>query len=195
MTKAACIPFLGLRNSRQWEIDRNKTCRKWRLKVIEKLNADPPDYIVMAVHRHALKDPKGRDVPEWKVPGLLRPAVRRTLRALPAKTDVLVLGHQPANAGGVINCLKERKWSMVKCTRPREPLSQRPRDLALSRGARDAGGEYGSLYDKICTYSLCPVVQGKTLMWRDVVHLNETFIRKLQPSFEELFNRKLGSGS
>ena len=191
MTKASCPPFLGLRNARQWDIDRNATCRQWRLNYIKKLHLDPPDYIVFGFARHKLKDLKGKNLPEWKVPDQLQSAIKRTLRKLPATTDVLVLGLQPVNPRGLITCLNERKWSALKCLKPRKPLAQRPRDVAISKGTQYGGGAFGSLYGQICTYSLCPVVQGKTLMYRDSIHLSETFLQQLQPSFDGLLARKL----
>jgi hypothetical protein len=51
---------------------------------------------------------------------------------------------------------------------------------------------YDTLYDQICTYDPCPVIQGDVLMWRDGSHLSETFARQLQPSIERILTDALG---
>jgi hypothetical protein len=196
MVKAACPPFLGLRGTLQWKIDRNRSCAKWRQNVIRRLRANPPDYIVIGHAKYKLRTSTGQSVPASKVPAQLQPAVKRTLVQLPPASDVLVLGLVPDNKPGLLNCLKAHRWSMVKCLSPKKPLAKRPRDAAMARGARIGGGTFGTLYDQICTYDPCPVVQGRTLMWRDSVHLSETFVRKLKPSIADLIDRKLpGTGS
>ncbi|MEX1334852.1 MAG: SGNH hydrolase domain-containing protein [Candidatus Limnocylindrales bacterium] len=196
MVKASCPPFLGLRGTLQWKIDRNRSCAKWRQNVIRRLKADPPDYIVYGFARYKLRTLKGTNVPAAKVPSVVQPAVKKTLMRLPATSDVLVLGLVPRNKRGLIDCLEAHVWSMSKCLSPRTPLAQRPWDRAVAKGALIGGGTYGSLYDKVCSYDPCPVVQGKVLMWRDSVHLSETFAQKLKPSIANLLDRKLlGSGS
>ncbi len=196
MVKASCPPFLGLRGTLQWKIDRNRSCAKWRQNVIKRLKADPPDFIVFGHAKYKLKTLAGTNVPASRIPSVLQSAVKKTLVQLPAGSDALVLGLVPNNKPGLIECLKAHKWSMVKCLSPRKSLAQRPRDSAIARGARIGGGSYGTLYDQVCTYDPCPVVHGKVLLWRDSVHLSETFVRKLKPSLVDLIDRTLlGAGS
>lgn len=196
MVKASCPPFLGLRGTLQWKIDRNRSCAKWRQKVISKLKANPPDFVVLGHAKYKLVTSKGKAVKGSQVPGIVQPAVKRTVLAMPAASEVLVLGLAPPNKAGLIDCLKAHRFSMAKCLTGRKPLAQRPRDAAIAKGARIGGGAFGSLYDKICSYDPCPVVQGRTLVWRDSVHLSETFVKQLKPSIADLVDDKLaGSGS
>ncbi len=42
------------------------------------------------------------------------------------------------------------------------------------------------LCDQICSYDPCPVVQGRTMMWRDKTHLTATFTERLTPSMRTI---------
>jgi hypothetical protein len=48
-----------------------------------------------------------------------------------------------------------------------------------------------SLHDQVCSYDPCPVVHGRTLLWRDDAHLTATFSRMLAPSMGRLLDAML----
>ena len=191
MAKSSCPSFLGLHGERQWQVDKGVTCRRWRLAVIDRLNADPPDYLIYANVPYTLRTIKGRPIPEARRPAQWREAVRRTLERLPARTRVLVLGMLPPTERNPLACLKTSRSDMSRCQTRRKAAYQRPLDKALKAGATAAGGAYGTLHDKICSYDPCPLVQGKVLVWRDGVHVTETFAKRLRPALDSIVERKL----
>ena len=196
MTKASCPAFLGLHGTLQHKIDKGRSCRVWRRSVLDKLKADPPDYIVFGHASYKLKTVKGRDIPASKWPSLWQAAVKKTLRRLPATSETLVLGVLPKTRKDPVGCLQKHKLDMSKCVTGRVPPADRAIDKALAKGARIGGGQYATLHDQICSYDPCPVVQGNVLVWRDRVHLTETFARKLRPSVAAMLDEKLlGSGT
>jgi hypothetical protein len=73
----------------------------------------------------------------------------------------------------------------------RVPGALRRIDLGIRRGTEDGGGQYATLHSKICSYDPCPVVQGNILVWRDGVHITETFAKRLRPSVASIVDSKL----
>ena len=191
MTKAACPAFLGLHGTLQYQIDKGRSCRAWRRNVMDSLKADPPDYIVFGHATYKLKTVDGRDIPASKWPSLWQTAVKKTLSRLPATSKALVLGTLPKSRKNPVGCLQNHKLDMSRCVTGRVPPQDRAIDVALAKGARIGGGRYATLHDKICSYDPCPRVQGNVLVWRDSVHLTETFARKLRPSVAAMLDKKL----
>lgn len=191
MAKSSCPSFLGLHGERQWYIDKGRSCRRWRRAVIDRLNADPPDYLIYANVEYTLRTIKGKPIPEAKRPPLWRAAVKRTLERLPARTNVLVLGMLPPTDRNPLACLKTNRRDMSRCQTRRRAAYQRPLDKAIKAGAIAGGGAYGTLHDKICSYNPCPLVQGKVLVWRDGVHVTETFAKRLRPALDRIVERNL----
>jgi hypothetical protein len=191
MTKAACPAFLGMHGDLQYRIDRGGTCRKWRRNVLDRLAADPPDFVVFGHANHKLRTVYGTKLPTYKLPEVWRSSVARTLRKLPAQTRVLVMGRVPHRKTNPVSCLRRHPNDMSKCVARTIPSAKRTIDNAIRAGAIAAGGQYATLHDKICSYSPCPVVQGDILILRDNAHLTETFARKLRPSITGILDRKL----
>ncbi len=105
---------------------------------------------------------------------------------MPAKTDVLLLGDTPRNAEHPVHCLRKNPRDMSRCTSRRQPLSARPVTQVLKAQAQKPGVHFATLFGQICSYDPCPLVQGKTLLWRDRGHLTGTFARKLTPSVRKI---------
>ena len=103
----------------------------------------------------------------------------------------MVLGMLPPRSSNPTSCLKASRKDMSRCQVRRKAAYQRPIDQALKSGARGAGHHYGTLHDKICSYDPCPLVQGNVLVWRDGIHITETFAKRLQPALADLIERKL----
>ncbi len=187
LLKGACTPVLGTLNSQQDALDGGRTCRAWRRNVIERLNADPPDLIVF-VHSddYRLLDARGRTLSGERKVRAWRTGMQRTLAALPTASRALLLGDVPENAGNPVRCLKSNRRDMSACQAARQPLAQRTIERALRAAAAAAGARFGTLYDQVCSYDPCPLVQGKVLMWRDDRHLTATFTERLTPSLQGL---------
>ncbi len=187
MFKGSCIPALGARNKRQWELDKGASCAKWRLNALKSLNSFPPDLLILtASESYGLIDTKGRTIPKSRRPAVWREGVARLLERLPAKTQVLLLGDVPNNRHHPVHCLQRNPRDMSRCTTRRQPLSARGVEQALRAQAAKPGVHFATLYGSICSYDPCPLVQGKTLMWRDREHLTNTFANKLTPSVRKI---------
>ena len=188
MTKSACPALPGLFGNNQWDIDRGRSCRRWQERVIKRLAADPPD-LVLYVHTpgYKLRRPGGRSVATWKQQGEWRRGLMRATESLSSETIVLALGGTPRNFGrNPVSCLQQNLRDISACTSRRQPEEKRTMDVGLQQAARGSRAIFASLYDQVCSYDPCPLIQGNVVMWRDGSHLSETFARRLQPSLEQI---------
>ena len=194
MTKSACPALLGLAGNNQWEIDRGRTCRLWQERVVSRLNRAPVDLVIYAhTPGYKLRTPSGKAVAPWKRAGQWRLALKATTAALPRQTTVLALGGTPRNfRGNPVACLRDHRDDISACTTRRQPEIARSMDRGLQQAASVSRAHYASLFDQICSYDPCPVIQGDVLMWRDGSHLSETFAAQLEPSLERILTDALG---
>ena len=66
-------------------------------------------------------------------------------------------------------------------------------DVGLKQAASVSRAMFDTLFDQICSYDPCPIIQGNVLMYRDSHHLSETFAQQLQPSMEGILGRALAA--
>ncbi len=192
MLKGGCVPFPGAMNLGQWKHDRGKSCRNWRLNAIKALKASPPDLLVItASEYYGLVDGNGHTIPKSQRPAVWRRGVEDLLERLPAKTDVLLLGDVPRNWRQPAQCLRKNPRDMSRCTSRRKSVSERPVSHIYKAQAQKPDVHFATLFGQICSYDPCPLVQGKTLLWRDRGHLTGTFARKLTPSVRKILRRRL----
>lgn len=192
MIKSACPALLGLHPANQRRLDGGKTCLKWRRNVIDRLKANPPDLIVIASSdRYKLVSGKGKVYPKSQRPAVWRDAVRKTMAALPARSEVLILGDVPHNRLNPRKCLKSNRNDMSRCVSPKAGASGRRIETALRIASAANGAHFRTLYGKICSYGPCPVVQGNKLMWRDKTHVTDVFAVQLQPSIRRMMEAVL----
>jgi hypothetical protein len=194
LLKGACAPLLGVYTMAMRNRDGGRTCRTWRKEAIEWLNArrKAPDAILLThSDSSALAHTDGSKVsPEAKVP-IWANGLRKTLRAMPEASKVIVLGDVPKNKLNPVRCLKWHPKDMSRCSSPWQPLSARTVELAMRDVALNEGQYPRTLYEQLCPYAPCPVVQGDVLMWRDKTHLTGTFARRLTPSFRKVIRNVL----
>lgn len=197
LTKNACPALPGLFGNNQWRVDRGRTCRRWQERVETHLVEHPVDLVVYAhTPGYRLRRPDGSSVPSGQRADEWRQALEHALARLPAPTTVLALGGIPRNFGGnPLACLRANRRDMSACTSRHQPLQRRAMDSGLVQAAGAGGGRFDSLYDQICSYDPCPLVQGDVLMWRDRGHLSETFVRQLEPPLERILLAALAPGS
>jgi hypothetical protein len=192
--KGGCIPLVGLGNANQYRLDRIGACRQWRARAFAWLRAqrDPPDLVVLAFSdRYRLADRSGAKLPKDHFPELWAAGLRRTLKAMPKRSQLLVLGDVPHNRGNPIRCLRRDPSDMSACATPRKPLEERPVELALRAEAAVSGARFDTLYDSICPHDPCPLVQGDVLIWRDRSHLTSTFAMALAPAVRRILEEAL----
>lgn len=185
--KGGCIPVLSTMNIGQQQLDGGKSCRTWRLGVIKAINANPPDLlIVTASQNYKLMDGSGGFLPKSKRPAKWQSGMQQLIGKISPETEVLVLGDVPRNWKHPVRCLSQNRGNMSKCTSRWQPLSKRTVEIALRKAVDNKGEHFATLHNKICPTDPCPLVQGKTLMWRDRSHLTGTFARKLTPSLRKI---------
>ncbi|MEX1296477.1 MAG: SGNH hydrolase domain-containing protein [Candidatus Limnocylindrales bacterium] len=185
--KGGCPPVLGVMSYGQRNLDGGKSCRQWRLQAIKAINANPPDLLVItASESYKILDANGGILPKPKRPARWGAGMGRLIDRISPRTEILVLGDVPQNWKHPVRCLKLHPRNMARCTSRWQPLAKRTVEKAL-REAVDARGErFATLYYKVCPTDPCPLVQGKTMMWRDKSHLTGSFARKLTPSVRKI---------
>ncbi len=194
LIKGGCPPVLGVSNEPQWLLDGGATCARWRAGALRWLRLHPPDAIVLThTDGYAIVDDGGRRLHgearlrRWRV------GMRRTIEALPGRSELLVLGDTPKNRQNPIPCLLRHPGDMSACvSRPVAP-SWRLVERAIQRVSTAKGALHRSLYRKVCPYDPCPLVQGQLLVYRDKSHLTATFARILAPSLRGMLRRMVGS--
>jgi hypothetical protein len=193
LVKKACPPVLGIHNNAQKWADDGASCRAWRWNALAWLNEDPPDHIILAhsdsygISTFKGVRIKGHDrAPVWKA------GMKRTLAAMPASSEVIVLGDIPYNRVNPVGCLTRNKKNISKCVTSRQPLRKRKIELALEQAARVKGATFRRFYDKVCSYDPCPVIQGDVLMYRDRGHFTATFTAQLTPTFRKMLTPLIG---
>jgi hypothetical protein len=192
MLKGGCSPILGTMNRGQWRLDRGRSCRRWRLKAIDAIAAQPPELVIItASESYKLVESDGHVIPRYRRPPLWQSGAERMIEHMPPGTNVLLLGDVPQNWNHPIHCLTRYAHDISRCVSRRQPLSKRGQERAFRAAAANTGQTFATLYGKVCSYDPCPLVQGKTLMWRDKSHLSGTFARKLTPSVRKTIRRVL----
>jgi hypothetical protein len=187
LIKGACVPYLGIANANQQRIDGGKTCRIWRNKAIAWLKERPPKLIVIShSNYYGLVDGRGRSIPKAERPPVWETGLTRTLNALPASSEVLVLGDNQRRNRNPVNCLQRRPWNMAACSMRKETKAQRPVEQALAAAAAANGATFRPTNGQVCNYDPCPLVHHNTLIYRDHSHLTKTFARRLQPTIRAL---------
>lgn len=182
MTKTAC-PSIVMHVLGQWRLDRGRTCKRWRAKAFDWLRQKRPEVIIVTNRsKWTVIDNDGHSLSGAARRAAWRSAIDKTLARLPAASQVVVLSDTPHNNGEPVDCLKVHRRNIAACeTRRAWALHSEVRGIERN-AAKAAGAMTRNLNKKICTYDPCPLIQGKTLMWRDHGHLTATFSRRLWPS-------------
>lgn len=192
MLKGACMPILGTMNTAQWKLDGGDSCREWRIRALARLTLNPPDLLILTGNDNAVfVDKTGRELPRADRAAVWRKGTARVIERLPAETRLLVLGDVPDTKGNPIRCLKRDRSDMSRCTTRREPLGKRVIEQAVRSTVTARGHEFATVHGKICPYDPCPVVQGRTLIWRSKGHLSASFARQLTPTLRRIITRAL----
>jgi hypothetical protein len=194
LLKGACSPLLGTTNVQQHAFDRGRSCDGWRHRAIDWLTLARPALIVYAhSDDYGLVDGTGATITGKRKDRAWERGAAATVARLPDAARVLWLGDVPRNADNPVRCLASHSDDMSACASRREAPAAREAEVALRRGVAEAGAQFATLHDQICTYDPCPLVHGDTLLWRDDAHLTVTFSRKLAPSLGPLLDAALAA--
>jgi hypothetical protein len=179
LLKGGCSPVLDTK----WAAD----CAAWRRAALAWLQQHPPDLLVMAhSDDYRLVDRDGLRIPVPDRPAVWGSGMERTLEAIPGETATLLLGDVPDNHQVPALCLAQHPRDMSACQTARQPRAKRLVEVALREAALATDAMHHSLYDWVCTYDPCPLVQGRVLAWRDRSHITATLARRLSPSMRTL---------
>jgi hypothetical protein len=193
LIKGACVPVLGVHNLTQGQVDGGDSCRSWRRNALAWLAANPPDVIILAhSDDYDLVDARGEPIVARRRPQVWADGMRRTLAALPDGSQVLVVGDVPDNSVDPVLCLRRHLGNLAACASPRQPPASRHVEVAIRAVTKDKGARFGTIYDRVCSYDPCPLVQGEILMWRDGSHLTRTIVEQLTPSVREMLAQTIG---
>ncbi|MFC4123322.1 acyltransferase family protein [Nocardia rhizosphaerae] len=150
-------------------------CREWTEEVLDRLAAEPPDWVLTLSTRYRMDGP-GDEVPVeylevWTAlqdRGLNVLALRDTPRlfrngVLYRATDCL------AHRGDADSCGLDRSAALSAIDPAREPAAGYPNVHLLD------------LSDAVCRPQRCRVVEGNVLIYRDEHHLTASYARSLAP--------------
>jgi hypothetical protein len=148
-------------------------CVDWRQAVIDRLNADPPDLILLGSYGAKYADAGGDPGGQW------RRAMLNTLNKLPVKSRVAILADSPSPGVTPSVCLSSFLDDADKCALPRDRALYPQLRSAEQSAAREKGAGYFDYTDLFCNDTRCPSIIGNTLVYRDSSHITTTFSREL----------------
>jgi peptidoglycan/LPS O-acetylase OafA/YrhL len=189
MAKVLC-PMLDLPTQSPYLGREYTECHQWRTEILDRLRAERPALIVVDMVRRYTPD-YGFTVygPEWLA------SLTRTVAELRSTgAVVLVLGPVPDPFGNVPTCLSDHLDSAVACS-PERAVAMNEAGVAAEAEATVAGGgQYAPLTDLFCTATMCPVVVGNQLVFRDDNHLSIDYAEFLAPVLATLVDRAMTRG-
>jgi len=193
LVKKACPPVLGIHNNAQKWADDGASCRAWRWNALAWLDRHRPDHVILAhSDSYGISTFKGKKITGHDRAPVWQKGMKRTLGAMPAASEVIVLGDIPYNRVNPVRCLKRNKKNISKCVTSRQPLYKRKIELAIQQAAKARGATFRRFYNKVCTYDPCPIIQGDVLIYRDRGHLTATFTDQLTPTFRKMLTPLIG---
>nr|WP_307787648.1 acyltransferase family protein [Mycolicibacterium sp. S2-37] len=164
-------------------------CEQWRTDALARLDRERPQLVVVDMSRRYGADFGFASYdPAW-LDGLARLVTR--LRATGAK--VVVLGPAPDPQSTVPTCLSGHLDDVPACTPARGIAVNAGGVAAESATVTAAGGQYAELTDLFCTDTVCPVIIGNTLVYRDDNHITGEYARLMSPVVEDVVQRALSA--
>jgi hypothetical protein len=162
-------------------------CEQWRAGVLDRVRTERPALVVVAMaHRYGADFGFTAYDPQW-LAGLTR--LTAALRATGAA--VLVLGPVPDPHDNVPICLSDHLDDVPACSPSRSAGVDDAGVAAEQRATEAGGGRYAPLTDLFCTASVCPVVVGDELVFRDDNHITPEYGAFLAPVLAALVDQAL----
>ena len=192
LLKGGCSPLLGTLSRHGYKIDKGRSCRAWRKAAYAWLAKSRIDLLVIThTDSYRLLDARGNLLKGQDRIDAWHAGAKKSIAAMPDPGRVVLMGDVPHNKGNPVKCLAKSRSNISRCVSPKESLASRTVERAFRQAAADKGAQFDTLYDQICSYDPCPLVQGNVLMWRDRHHLTATFTARLAPSLKRLFKAGL----
>jgi hypothetical protein len=194
LLKGSCVPLRGMLNASQYERDHGRSCRRWRGRALDHLRDEPVDLVASVFSEdYRLVDDVGRTLAGARIQAAWAAGVRDTLASLSPASRVVVFGDVPENDGNPVTCLRRHRRDMAECVAPKLGKRQRGTEDTLRKAAAAGDARFRTLYEEICSYDPCPLVQGDVLIYRDHGHLTTTFAKRLTPSLQAKLRTVLGA--
>ena len=178
--KYACSFSIGLQEVY------TKLCREWVSRVLDRIEADPPDFVITTQG-----EPKGKDTDGRYTTGAMTRSLHEMWSRITALgTKIVVIANNPHPGMDVFECVAEHPEQLTDCTYDRRTTlaaSSNPVQRAAAEGLD--GVEIVDLFDAICPVSPCAPVIGNVLVYRAGSHVTATYIKTLTPRLAEALDR------
>ena len=172
LTKSGCsVADVALMSPRLQRV--YTECAEWRERMLATVAELDPDIVITSQSSsYTLAD---LPAPEW--PSAIQAGYTATLERLTdTGADVIVVGDTPYASRDIPNCLWENLLQATTCVRSRDDAFAQ-RLSAVERGvATDAEVRYVQADDLFCGPTLCPVIVGDILVYRDVNHITTEYM-------------------
>ena len=158
-------------------------CDEWRDSVIDRINAEPPELVVISNYGGLVLQEEGDRGVIWGE------ALQKTIDRIDA--PVVVIGDTPSVGETPALCLSKNLHNAQKCTVDRDfALSSVTRESERS-AAVAAGADFIDLTDYICNDDTCDPIFGNVLVYRDDNHMTATFSELLSSVLAEKLSHVL----
>ena len=153
-------------------------CQTWRGQVMDRLQAERPKLVVLDMSRRY-----GADFGFTAYDRAWLDSLKALVMQLRTTTGgrVLVLGPVPDPHAVVPVCLSDHLADTRDCTPARSMALNANGIAAESATVRSAGGWYADLSALFCTDTVCPVIIGNDLVFRDDNHVTVSYARTVGP--------------
>jgi peptidoglycan/LPS O-acetylase OafA/YrhL len=163
-----------------WGSTKSASCSSWRTEAVSRLNANPPDVIVLANHLGPTsgKNPQTQRA-DWSS------GLSSLIERLPATSKIVMLADSPEFPTSPVLCLSSHLDDADTCSVSRTTAL----NPAIREAQQDAAAQHGAAFvdltDFFCNDSTCPAIIGSTLVYSDEHHLTATFSRTLAPALQQ----------
>ena len=181
LQKASCFPI----DAMLWRWDKSRAyteCDTWRAKAYEEIARIQPDAIITSgLLGVTLVDPAtGRPATNAAAGPLFGRGVRSSLHKLMQITPrVYVIGGTPLLPKVASDCLGSRRSTLGTCVRA-PGTAILARNKLWSDAAEAVDAHFINVLPWLCHSSVCPVVVGNIIVYRDADHISTTFAATLE---------------
>jgi hypothetical protein len=191
LTKSAC-PSVDVRYDHKSLSGDASSCRAWRTRAERWIRTHRQDLVIIANSRgYKLLDSRSKPLSKSQGDEAWRVGLSRTLDRMPANTKLFVLGDVPVPGRNVPACLRAHMTNISACQRSRSASELPGRDAAERQAAADHGATFRSPAEAVCPYDPCPLIIGRTVLWRERSHMTATFSRQLAPIIRRFVQQAL----
>lgn len=168
-------------------------CNRWRLAVLQHLEADPPELVVISSYAHyplaGVSDAAaGREA--WA------DGLRQTVQRLrDAGSKVLIIADTPRLPSQPPTCLSANIQDVSVCDTQRSWALNAQLAQTEKMVAKQTGVGYADLTRYICDAKVCPTIVDDIQVYRDVNHLTATFVSYIAPALAPQLTSMLDLGS